>query len=317
MEVLLPIGAMLGLYVMANQDTSRKRQGFRGRRSRLPNTNTPVRNYPVENKEAVMNNINHYKTNPDAPNAASLFNKVRVVGATGDVVESSMAEKKAEKKAERSDKSFLSLTGEKMGEGGFRHNNMQPFFGSSIKQRSGDFASAEAYLDNMQGAGTTTINKESIAPLFKPQEKMHWVNGMPNTSDFIQSRMNPSRNMNNIKPWADVRVGPGLNKKDGVAGSGGFNSGMEARERWIDRSVDELRTKTNPKVTYEGVVLGGSARAGHYRRGLLGKVEKNRPDTFYLNTADRWFTTNSANGQASTSRATQPDRPVNRPGTTR
>ena len=39
MEVLLPIGAMLGLYVMANQDTSRKRQGFRGRRSRLPNTN--------------------------------------------------------------------------------------------------------------------------------------------------------------------------------------------------------------------------------------------------------------------------------------
>ena len=61
-------------------------------------------------------------------------------------------------------------------------------------QRTGDFASAEAYLDNMQGAGTTTINKESIAPLFKPQQKMHWVNGMPNTSDFIQSRMNPSRN---------------------------------------------------------------------------------------------------------------------------
>ena len=49
MEVLLPIGAMLGLYVMANQDTSRKRQGFRGRRSRLQNTNTPVRNYPDEN----------------------------------------------------------------------------------------------------------------------------------------------------------------------------------------------------------------------------------------------------------------------------
>ena len=92
---------------------------------------------------------------------------------------------------------------------------------------------------------------------------------------------------------------------------------MESIERWIDRSVDELRIKTNPKVTYEGVVLGGSARAGHYKRGLQGKVEKNRPDTFYLNGADRWFTTNSAAGEASTSRATQPDRPVNRPGTTR
>ena len=63
--------------------------------------------------------------------------------------------------------------------------------------------------------------------------------------------------------------------------------------------------------------MGGSARAGHYKRGLQGKVEKNRPDTFYLNGADRWFTTNSAAGEASTSRATQPDRPVNRPGTSR
>ena len=318
MEILLPIGAMFGLYVMANNGTSeRKRQGFRGRRSQLPNTNTPNRNFPVENKEAVMEHLNYYKTNPNAPGASELFNKVRVVGDTGDDVESSKAEKKEEAKARKTDKNFLSLTGEKMGEGGFRHNNMQPFFGSTVKQRTGDFASAEAYLDNMQGAGTTTINKESIAPLFKPQQKMHWVNGMPNASDFIQSRMNPSRNMANVKPWADVRVAPGLNKKEGFIGSGGFNSGMEARERWIDRSVDELRIKTNPKVTYEGVVLGGSARAGHYKRGLQGKVEKNRPDTFYLNGADRWFTTNSAAGEASTSRATQPDRPVNRPGTSR
>ena len=68
MEILLPIGAMFGLYVMANNGTSeRKRQGFRGRRSQLPNTNTPNRNFPVENKEAVMEHLNYYKTNPNAP----------------------------------------------------------------------------------------------------------------------------------------------------------------------------------------------------------------------------------------------------------
>ena len=63
-------------------------------RSQLPNTNTPNRNFPVENKEAVMEHLNYYKTNPDAPGAAALFNKVRVVGATGDVVESSTRRKK-------------------------------------------------------------------------------------------------------------------------------------------------------------------------------------------------------------------------------
>ena len=109
MEILLPIGAMFGLYVMANNGTSeRKRQGFRGRRSQLPNTNTPNRNFPVENKEAVMEHLNYYKTNPNAPGASALFNKVRVVGATGDVVESSAAEKKEESQARETDKNFLS-----------------------------------------------------------------------------------------------------------------------------------------------------------------------------------------------------------------
>ena len=315
MEVI-PLAVLAGLYVLANNKTERK-ESFRPRRRALPNTNTPVRNFPVENKEEIMNHLNYYKTNPNSSGTDKLFNKVRVLSKTGNVVEASKAEQKEETRVKKSNRNFLSLTGEKIGEGGFRHNNMQPFFGSSVKQRTGNYASAEAYLDNMQGAGTTTINKESMAPLFKPQEKMHWVNGMPNTSDFIQSRMNPSRNMANVKPWADVKVAPGLNKKEGFRGSGGFNSGMEAREKWMAKTVDELRIKTNPKVTYEGVILGGSARSGHFERGIQGKVEKNRPDTFYINNPDRWFTTKSATGEASTSRAIQPDRPVNRPGTTR
>ena len=123
--------------------------------------------------------------------------------------------------------------------------------------------------------------------------------------------------MNGVKPWAAVKVGPGLNQKNGLKGSGGFNSGMEAREKWMPPTVDELRTKTNPKVTYDGVVLGGSAGPGRYSRGIQGKIEKNRPDTYFVNSPERWFTTGTAAGEANTSRSTQPDRAVNRPATTR
>ena len=318
MEVAIPLIGLLGFWTIANHD--RKRENFRTSYGmadeELPNMNTPVQNFPVENKQAIMENLNYYP-NPNST-TDKLFNKLRVVTSTGETIESqtSEAEKKETEKSKKG-KHFLSLTGEKIGESGFRHNNMQPFFGTSVKQRSGNYAQSESILDHKQGAGTTTINKESIAPLFKPQPKMHWVHGTPNASDFIQSRMNPSRNMHGVKPWADVHVGPGLNQKEGFKGSGGFNSGMEARERWISKTVDELRTKTNPKVTYEGVMLGGSVGAGRYSRGNHAKVEKNRPDRYFINTPERWFTTGTAAGQANTSRATQPDRAVNRPGTSR
>ena len=52
--------------------------------------------------------------------------------------------------------------------------------------------------------------------------------------------------MSNVKPFETQNVGPGLNQGYSTAGSGGFNSGMEAREKWIAKSVDELRIKTNP-----------------------------------------------------------------------
>ena len=35
----------------------------------------------------------------------------------------------------------------------------------------------------------------------------------------------------------------------------GFNSGLESREQWIAKTVDELRVKTNPKQTFEGRFL--------------------------------------------------------------
>ena len=135
-----------------------------------------------------------------------------------------------EKETETDTTTYNSLTGEKVQRSDLKHNNMVPFFGSKVKQ---SLNYNEGILDNKNGSGAQFIKKQEIAPLFKPEENMQWGHGTPNTSDFVQSRMNPSMKMANVKPFQEIRVGPGLNQKDGVLGSGGFNSGMEARERWM------------------------------------------------------------------------------------
>ncbi|MFN9958832.1 MAG: hypothetical protein ACK55I_37555, partial [bacterium] len=89
-------------------------------------------------------------------------------------------------------------------------------------------------------------------------------------------------------------VGPGLNQGFTKNGTGGFNSGMEARDKWLPKTVDELRVSTNPKLEYELINHEGPAQSVIKNVGLLGKVEKQRPDTFFINTQDRWLTTTGA-----------------------
>ena len=113
----------------------------------------------------------------------------------------------------------------------------------------------------------------------------------------------------NAKPFDSIQVGPGLNKGFKKDGSGGFNSSLEARHRWQPKTVDELRTKNNPKQSYKGQVLGAK---GIGERANIGDMEKNRPDTFYIQSADRWLTTTGAGGEKQTSRAENILRDVNR-----
>lgn len=56
-------------------------------------------------------------------------------------------------------------------------------------------------------------------------------------------------------------------------------------------STDNLRTLTNPKVSYGGKILGGK---GIDKRTEQAEVFKNLPDQDYLNTADRWLVTTGA-----------------------
>jgi len=187
-----------------------------------------------------------------------------------------------------------SMTGNPIDKEKFKHNNMMPYFGGKVRGATADSNITESVLDNMQGQGSQFFSKKEQAPMFKPQEGYQFANGSPNVSDFMQSRVNPGLRMANVKPWDEQRVAPGLNKGFGNEGSLGFNSGMEARDLWLDRGVDELRVATNPKTTFE---LQGHEGPGTYyiknapTTQTQGKIEKHLPEKYFASGPERWMTT--------------------------
>ena len=187
-----------------------------------------------------------------------------------------------------SKESFLSLSGNMINVNDFKHSNMKPYFGSSVRQSHVDRGHI---MDYHTGDGSTYIRKKEIGSLFSPQSDMKYINGAPNQNELFRSRVNPSMMRTNEKPFQEIRVAPSSvgAGMDGSQGVGGFNSGIMGRDTWMPKSVDNLRVLNNPKKTYEGQVLG--PKSAIHKPGIQGKVEKNRPDTYYVNTPERYFTT--------------------------
>ena len=189
----------------------------------------------------------------------------------------------------------MGLDGMPIDKTNFNHNNMAPYFGARVKGAGASSDVAEAQLDSMQGAGSQYIRKVEQAPLFKPETNMSWANGMPSTTEFMLSRQVPSSRMNNVKPWDEERVAPGLGQGFTTkGGESGYNAGAENRDAWLPKNVDQLRVDTNPKVSFE--LNGHQGPASYHIKepsniNTIGKIEKNRPDTDYEVGPGRWFTT--------------------------
>jgi len=297
MEIAIPLIALGGMYVVSNQNSKKQlidnkinqkqqqqQENFTnmGRNiNYLPNNNIPSQNFPVENINQLSDTVNNY-SNPNT--------------ATDKYFDQNVYEQNVRKgiSVGRDPQQIYSLTGNYLDSDQFKHNNMVPFNGGKVKGNTFNNKFAEVVLDNMVGNSSQTIKKIEQAPLFKPEANMNWAYGTPNNSDFYQSRVYPAMKNNHVKPFDSLLVGPGLDQGYGVNGSNGFNSGMEAREKWLPYTVDQLRVATNPKLEYELTNHEGPAESIIKNVGLLGRVEKQRPDTFFINTQDRWFTTNGA-----------------------
>ena len=297
MELAIPLLALGGMYIISNNSESHNnsikskqnkqniyKENFESmglKTNYLPNTNIPPQNFPVENINQVIDTIHKYPNSNSATDKYFNQNEYKKKTELGKQIGGDIQE-------------IYSLTGNYMNSEQFKHNNMVPFVGGKIKGYTYDNNIAESVLDNMIGSGSQVIKKIEQAPLFKPEDNVQWSYGAPNQNDFFQSRVNPGMLNNNVKPFETENVGPGLNQGFTTMGSGGFNSGMESRDSWLPKTVDELRVDTNPRLEYKLVNHEGPANSLVKNVGILGRVEKQHPDTFFINTQDRWLTTTGA-----------------------
>jgi hypothetical protein len=307
MELAIPLIALGGMYIASNQsNNSKKKVQFNlsenkernenftnmGIRSNLgvktdnylPNVNIPPENFPVTNINELVDTVQKYP-NPNV--------------ATDKYFDQNLYQQKVRqgKNTGNTPQQIYSMTGNYLDSKQFKHNNMVPFNGGKIKGNTYHANMAESVLDNMIGSGSQVIKKIEQAPLFKPEENISWAYGAPNNSAFYLSRENPAMRNNNVKPFDTVRVGPGLDKGYSSNGTGGYNSGMEARDKWLPYTVDELRVATNPKLEYMLTNHEGPANSNVKTPAtseMQGRVEKNRPDTYFINSQDRWLTTTGA-----------------------
>jgi hypothetical protein len=317
MEVAIPLIALGSMYVISKQNKNKNNmldtEGYTNMtqtRNSLPGVNppTPDTNYPITEPVTKANNTSAYINpnqysdkfyNPQNYAANEKHNPTNY--SVGGGLQTT-----------------YSLTGEPIDKDKFTHGNMMPYFGGKVRGATADTNITESVLDNMQGQGSQFFSKKEQAPMFKPQEGYQYANGAPNMSDFMQSRVNPSMRMANVKPWEEQRVAPGLNKGFTNNGSAGFNSGMEARDLWLDKTVDQLRVDTNPKTTFE---LAGHEGPGTYyiknapTAESQGKVEKHLPEKYYSSGPERWLTTTGIE-KAQTARGVEVLHDVNRIDTT-
>lgn len=262
MELAIPIIALGGMYIASRRRATAER--FSSREA-LPNADIPDANYPQDPSMPPLS---------DATSALSTINRYGPASAYTD---------KYFEPAEFAGDgtSYRALSGQKVGADYFTHNNAVPYFGSKTHENNLPRAT-EATLDSYAGAGSQFVAKKEQSPMFSPGEHMEWAYGTPATTDFIQSRINPSMRMANIKPFESVQVGPGLDAGYGAAGKGGFNSGMMARERWQEKTVDELRVANKQKASGTGILgFEGPATGAVKSRGQMGIMEKNRLDTSF------------------------------------
>ena len=126
--------------------------------------------------------------------------------------------------------------------------------------------------------------------MFEHTKQNNIVYGI-NNKNTIKNNMNRSLYKRNELPFEQIKVGIGLNKGFNSKPSGGFHP--DTREYVLPKSIDELRPASNPKLTYKGRVVKGKSING--KTSKMGKLEKNRPDTFYIQGSDRYLTTTGAN----------------------
>lgn len=144
------------------------------------------------------------------------------------------------------------------------HNNMIPFFGGNKKQNLEEFSNVPL-LDAYTGNRDTFQHKREVKLTKEEQQNIY---GNPVFSGFIDtSRYIASTFKENESPVDKIYVPAPI--------SGTIENNILPSFK----DVNDLRVASNPKVSYKARNAGFTDR--YNTRGISGKTNKNRPETFY------------------------------------
>lgn len=161
------------------------------------------------------------------------------------------------------------LSGERIHKSDFKHKNMKPFFGSKLTQNM-NFDQNQTLLETF--TGTMPIKpKEETAPFFASMPQQPLGRDLYHENAQKRSHIVGSSKKRNVLPFEQQQV----------SHVGSYS--IEERDAVMPRSVDELRSKSNPKKVYGGRVIAGKSIVDD--RTLLPEVFKNRPENSVENKA--------------------------------
>jgi len=154
---------------------------------------------------------------------------------------------------------------------GFFHNNMEPFFGGTIKQNMrSDLHRTK--LEHFTGTEPLYKHKKEVKRLFEPVKQN--IFGESVQKDRQLNRYHVSDKKPNQLPFKQVKVQPGVETKVGKKAKHGFHDDFRPKYK----TVDELRIK--PKISYKGRIVKGLKNA---KRGKRPNVVTRRPERFATN----------------------------------
>ena len=167
------------------------------------------------------------------------------------------------------------------------HNNMVPFFSSktygynpSYDKERENYSVRQVELFTGSDQNPQFKHKTEVNNLFSPEtNKIESVTGLPNFSDYFESRYIPSQTRNGERPFEPIKTTPGLNLGYNELG----DTGRQDMYRVLPKTVDQLRTVNNPKVSYTQPIIQGQKGD---RRGIIGDFIQKGPDRFYYNAPD-------------------------------
>jgi hypothetical protein len=185
---------------------------------------------------------------------------------------------------------FISpLSGQKIAD--MKHNNMQPFLKGNITQNT-NVERFTSKLERDTGNDRFYMKKREVESIFKPISGLNNINGARQYTDFLKSRIEPSKINNNISPMEKIYVGPGLNKGYTSRGSGGFQQ-SDTLEYSRPKTLDDLRSKVNQRETIFQIPFQAPVK-GTEQRGVAVPYAKNKPERTYAQDENNWFKTTGA-----------------------